>query len=262
MATACVTGASAGIGRVFAERLAARGFDLIVAARDARRLDALRERLEREHAVRVDVVPADLARDADVDALVARLRDCGGLALLVNNAGFGTNGRLAEADAEEQANMIRVHALASMRLAQAALGPMLARDRGGIVNVASVAGFLYSVGNVNYCATKAYLIAMSEGLAAELHGTGVRVQALCPGFTHTEFHDRMGADKGEIPGWMWMDAERVVEESLRAIESGGPVVLVPGRRYRAIAGLVRLLPRRLLGVFLRHGHRGRQDRAG
>jgi short-subunit dehydrogenase len=252
---AAVTGASAGIGRAFAERLAARGYDLIVIARDRERLEALAAGLRAAHGVRVDVEPADLSRDDEVDRLVALLRGRADLALLVNNAGFGTGGTLATADPDGQARMVRVHVLAAMRLAQAALAPMLARGRGGIVNVASVAGFMHSVGNVNYTATKAYLINFSQGLAAELHGTGVRVQALCPGFTHSEFHARFGFDKGEIPRALWMDAERVVRESLAALERGGPVVYVPGKRYRAIVALLRVVPDRLLAWIGRRGHR-------
>jgi uncharacterized protein len=133
-----------------------------------------------------------------------------------------------------------------MRLSQAAVPVLMGKGRGAIVNVSSVASFLYSAGNVNYCATKAYLTTFSEGLAAELRGTGVRVQALCPGFTHSEFHQRMEADTGTLPGWMWLDSEKVVRASLRNLRRRGPVICVPGLRYKLIVFALRHLPRPVL----------------
>jgi uncharacterized protein len=244
---AVVTGASAGIGKVFCQKLAARGYDLIVVARDGNRLESLRQDLEQRHGIAVEVFPADLTIDTDVSLLAERLTRSPQLALLVNNAGFGTRGPLADASPAQQEAMIRLHIMAPMRLAQAALPVLLQKRRGAIVNVSSVASFLYSAGNVNYCATKAYLTTFSEGLAAEVAGTGVKVQALCPGFTHTEFHQRMKVDVGEVPRWMWMPAERVVETSLRNLERGGPVVCIPGLRYKLMTLLLRLAPRSLLG---------------
>ncbi len=244
---AVVTGASAGIGKVFCERLAARGYDLIVVARDGNRLEALKQDLEQRHDIAVEVFPADLTIDTDVSLVAERLAWSSQFALLVNNAGFGTRGMLADASPAQQEAMLRLHILAPMRLAQAALPVLLQRGRGAIVNVSSVASFLYSAGHVNYCATKAYLTSFSEGLAAEVAGTGVQVQALCPGFTHTEFHQRMRVDVGEVPRWMWMPADRVVETSLRSLERGGPVVCVPGIRYKLVVLQLRLVPRGLLG---------------
>lgn len=244
---AVVTGASAGIGKVFCEQLAARGYDLIVVARDGNRLESLRQELEQQHGVAVEVFPADLTIDTDVSLLAERLTRSPQLALLVNNAGFGSRGTLVDASPAQQEAMLRLHIMAPMRLAQAALPVLLEKRRGAIVNVSSVAAFVYSAGNVNYCATKAYLTTFSEGLAAEVAGTGVKVQALCPGFTHTEFHQRMKADVGEVPRWMWMPAKRVVETSLRSLERGGPVVCIPGTRYKLMVLLLRLVPRGLLG---------------
>ena len=130
---------------------------------------------------------------------------------------------------------------------------LLKNGRGGIVNVSSVASFLFSADNVNYCATKAYLTTFSEGVAAELLGTGVRVQALCPGFTRSEFHQRMKADVSDIPKWMWLSADYVVETSLRSLDRGGAVVCVPGMRYKLMLLLLRLVPR---GVIARVTSRG------
>jgi uncharacterized protein len=243
---AVVTGASAGIGKVFCEKLAARGYDLIVAARNAARLESLRQELESRYPVAVEVFPADLTIDTDVSLLAERLTRSPRLALLVNNAGFGTRGKLADASPAQQEAMLRLHVVAPMRLTQAALPVMLTNKLGAIINVSSVASFIYSAGNVNYCATKAYLTTFSEGLAAELVGTGIRVQALCPGFTRSEFHQRMDVDVSELPRAMWMSADNVVSTSLRALDRGWPVVCVPGIRYKLIVLLLRFIPRGLL----------------
>jgi uncharacterized protein len=243
---AVVTGASAGIGKVFCEKLAARGYDLIVAARNGSRLESLRQELESRYGVAVEVFPADLTIDTDVSLLAERLTRSPQLTLLVNNAGFGTRGKLADSSPALQESMLQLHVMAPMRLSQAALPVLLANRAGAIVNVSSVASFIYSAGNVNYCATKAYLTSFSEGLAAELTGTGVMVQALCPGFTRSEFHQRMNADVSELPRGMWMSAEYVVNSSLRALDRGGPVVCIPGMRYKFVVLLLRFIPRGLL----------------
>ena len=244
---AVVTGASAGIGKTYCERLAARGHDLLLVAREAGRLQALKQELEQRYGVSVEVFPADLTIDTDVSLLAETLARSPNLALLVNNAGFGTRDTLADASPARQEAMLQLHAMAPLRLTQAALPVMLKRKRGAIVNVSSVASFVFSANNVNYCATKAYLTVFSEGLAAELAGTGVRVQALCPGFTRSEFHQRMGVDAREIPGWMWLPATKVVDTSLAALERGWPVVCVPGLRYKLIVFLLRFTPRWLIG---------------
>jgi hypothetical protein len=248
---ALVTGASAGIGRVFAERLAGRRHDLVVVGRDAGRLDALARELGVKHGIAVAVFPADLSRDDEIGRLADRVAAGPPLAVLVNNAGFGTKGRLAQTAPGPQAAMLHLHALAPMRVTQAALPAMVARRSGTIINVSSVAAFLFSPGSVNYCATKAYLNVFSEGLAAELRGTGVRVQVLCPGFTRTEFHDRMGVARHSIRGARWLSAEYVVDRSLASLDRGGPVVCVPGARYRLVVAGLKLTPRRLLEYLTR-----------
>jgi short-subunit dehydrogenase len=239
---AIITGASAGIGRVFCERLASRAHDLLVVARDGNRLEALKRELEERYRIQVEVFPADLTIDTDVSLLVARITQSPQLALLVNNAGFGTRGPLINTSPARQEAMLRLHTMAPMRLSQAALPVLLNNGRGAIINVSSVASFLSSAYNVNYCATKAYLTSFSEGLAAELAGTGVRVQALCPGFTRSEFHQRMQIETGDIPGWMWMSPESVVDASLAGLARGGGVVCVPGIRYKLLVMLLRITP--------------------
>lgn len=245
--TALVTGASAGIGREFCRQLAGRGYALQIVARDAARLAALADELEAIHGVSVEAIRADLTRDADVDRLATRISDAPPT-LLVNNAGFGTTGTLAAADPGSQEEMIRLHALAPMRLTRAALPGMMARGQGTIINVSSIASFIASPGNVNYCATKAYLTTFSECLALELAGTGVRVQALCPGFTRTEFHQRMGPDGRLRPEPLWMTPEAVVRASLAQLDRGGGTICVPGFRNKLLVGLIRMLPRRVIGM--------------
>ena len=142
--------------------------------------------------------------------------------------------------------MVRLHVLAPMRLTRAALPGPARAARGAVVNVSSVASFIFAAGSVNYCATKAYLTIFTEGLGAELAGTGVQVQALCPGFTRSEFHQRMGLDAGDIPGWMWLSATSVVKTSLAALDRARPVVCVPGIRYKLLVLLLRFTPRWLI----------------
>jgi short-subunit dehydrogenase len=253
--TALVTGASAGIGREYCRLLAGRGYDLILVARDAERLRALAAELERSHGVRAEALAADLARDEELDRVVTRLSRETALTLLVNNAGFGTAGTLAATDPAEQERMVRLHVLAPMRLTRAALPGMLERGRGAIVNVSSVASFIHAAGSVNYCATKAYLTTFTEGLAAELAGSGVQAQALCPGFTRSEFHQRIGPRAGDHPAYLWMTAAAVVRASLAQLDRRGPVVCVPGVGYKLFVALVRLLPRRVIGAITSRRYR-------
>jgi short-subunit dehydrogenase len=151
------------------------------------------------------------------------------------------------ADPAGQADMVRLHALAPVRLTLAALPGLLRRGAGGIVNVSSIASFAVSPGSVTYCASKAFLTVWTEGLALEVRGSGVRVQALCPGFTHTEFHQRMNDRRGRPPARLWLTARQVVTASLRALDRGGPTVCIPGWHYRLVAGLIRLAPSGLVG---------------
>ncbi|MCU0647916.1 MAG: SDR family oxidoreductase [Gemmatimonadaceae bacterium] len=251
---ALITGATAGIGAQFCRSLAARGYDLVGVARDGARLDALATELAPLGATLTPLV-ADLSTDDGIARVESTLAD-GHVSLLVNNAGFGTTGTLVSADATQQRAMLTLHVEAVHRLTRAALPGMLAARRGGVIVVASVAGFLSSGGNVNYCATKTWQRVFVQGLHQELAGSGVHVQALCPGFTTTEFHARMGFDqRGRTPAWMWYPAEFVVRASLDAIARGGPVIVIPGAVYKAVVFLARHLPlwmvERLNGVYRR-----------
>lgn len=246
---ACVTGASAGLGREFARQLAQRGFDLLLVARDLERLTALSDELALEFGVDAEPYQCDLSRDEPMRTLAERLSKDERLMVLVNNAGFGTKGKLATRPVSEQATMLELHVMAPMLLTRAVVPRMIERREGFVITVASVASFTASMGNVNYCATKAYQRVFMEGLAMEVAGTGVKVQALCPGFTHTEFHDRMQIDKSKgIPSWMWLNADRVVRESLEQAFDGGPTVVIPGKRYKGVVFALRHMPYWLRGM--------------
>lgn len=244
---ALVTGASSGLGAVFARQLAARGYDLVLVARRLGRIEALGQEIATAHGVRAESLAADLATDAGLAAVESRIAQSEALELLVNNAGFGTLGKFFEIDMASQDAMHRLHVLAPMRLTHAALAGMVRRGRGGVINVASVAGFAAAPGSVSYCTTKRWMIAFTEGLDLELKGAGsaVKVQALCPGYTYTEFHDTLGYDRGRIPKFLWLNADFVVRDSLRGLDRDR-ILVVPGWQYKVIVAMVRILPMPLL----------------
>lgn len=243
---ALVTGASSGIGAEFCRELARRGCDLVLVARRADRLNQLAAELAGVYGVRAEALAADLTKDDELAVVERRVSEEENLEYLVNDAGFGTRGKFFETDRDSQDRMHRLHVLATLRLTHAALPGMIERGCGNIVNVSSVAAFWETPGNVSYSATKAWMNSFTEGLALELkaEGSPVKVQALCPGFTYTEFHDVMGVDRGLIPGPLWMPAEAVVGASLRGLERGRTIV-VPGLAYKFLVLLSKLVPRRL-----------------
>jgi short-subunit dehydrogenase len=247
MPLALVTGASAGIGRSFADALARRGYDLILVARSTARLDALVQELSERHHVRAEAWTADLTSDEGRERVAERIAALPRLDLLVNNAGFATTGKLHKIPLAPQMDMLRLHVLAPMHLCAAALPRMVEHGAGAIINVSSIAGFLFGPGNVNYSATKSYLTSFSLGLDTEVRGAGVRVQALCPGFTHTEIHTEMPHVKRQIPAWLWGRPEDVVETSLRQLAAGGPVICVPGWRNKILWRVLTMIPRGLRG---------------
>ncbi|WP_033821361.1 SDR family oxidoreductase [Kitasatospora sp. MBT63] len=244
MTTALITGATAGIGAAFARRLARDGRDLVLVARDRERLAATAEELAKKYGVQVETLPADLATDQGIGAVEERLRDGGRpVDILINNAGFGNRGAFLDVPVQDELDMLKVHVEAVLRTTTAALPGMRERGRGGIVNVASVAAFLP---RGTYGATKAWVVSFTQGIARDLGGSGVRLQALCPGFTRTEFHQRAGMGTGNVPAWGWLSAERVVDESLRDLARGRSLS-VPGKRYKLAVAVARLLPSGGLG---------------
>jgi short-subunit dehydrogenase len=252
---ALVTGASSGIGAVFARRLARDGYDLILVARRRERLDGLARELGG-----AEVLAADLTRDEDLCRVEHRIAAADRLGILVNNAGFGTMGLFHAATAESQEQMHRLHVMATLRLTHAALGGMVERDSGAVINVASVAGFAVTPGSVSYCATKTWMITFTEGISLELklNGSRVQVQALCPGFTLSEFHDVAHVDRRRIPGWLWMKAEDVVDASIEGLAQG-KLIVIPGTVYQLLVKLEDWMPRGLRhAVALRYGKRAKR----
>jgi short-subunit dehydrogenase len=253
-ARALVTGASSGIGETFARRLAARGNHLVVVARREDRLHALAAELASAR-VDVEVLPADLLTDDGLATVERRLASPEGpVDLLINNAGFGTTGVFAESPLERDLAMVELNVVALVRLTRAGLVAMAERGSGAIVNLSSLAGFQAVPSTAVYAATKAFVTSFTEAVAEEARGSGVRLQALCPGLTRTEFHEVNAFDVGWLPNVAWQSAEQVVDASLNALERGR-VVVVPGALNRMTASLSWLTPRalrrRLVGVAVR-----------
>ncbi len=262
---ALITGASSGLGAEFARQMAARRYDLLLVARREEQLRTLAQRLSHEHGIEADYMIADLANERDLETVAERVSDDSRLELLVNNAGFGALGYFFQSDLDPQIRMHRVHVLATVRLTHAALKAMVLRKRGGVINVSSVAGFTRMPGHTSYAATKAWMTAFTECLHLELLGADspVRIQALCPGFTYTEFHDVLHMDRDKI--WSnrewWMTAEFVVSESLKGLDRGSWLV-IPGWRYRMLVLLLKALPRVILDPMVTRVARNREAAAG
>jgi uncharacterized protein len=243
---ALVTGASAGIGAEFARALAKRGYDLILVARRRDRLEALAQQLA-QYGAAAEALPADLTDPAQLRLVEHRIGSEEALDLVVNNAGFGVVGRFWQTDPDAQERMHSLHIVATMRLTHAALAAMTPRDRGAVINVSSVAAFVESPGSVTYGATKHWINAFTEGLYLDLKSwrSHVRVQALCPGFTYSEFHDVAGIDRKTIAASLWTSAEDVVAASLASLERN-KLYVIPGWRYRALVCFLKLTPSVLL----------------
>jgi len=255
--TALVTGASSGIGAVFARALAAQGYDLVLVARREAPLVEMADELSRTHGVQAQVLTADLSTQDGIERVAAYIEQHPGLDVLVNNAGYNVSGRFAQVPIADTEALLRCLTLACVRLARAALPGMLARRRGAIINVASTSGFVPLPRSATYSASKSYLIRFSQALALEVAEMGVRVQALCPGFTHTAFHSSPGENrvnfKQRLPAWLWMNSEDVVTASLQGLLEDR-VVVIPGLVNQVIVwlanlGLVNLLLEILQGFF-------------
>ena len=240
---AVITGASSGIGEVFARKLAAQ-YDLLLVARSKDRLTALAAELTGRHAGRVDVMDADLSDPLQLAAVAERIAAEPALALLVNNAGFGHRGRFWETDLDAMEKMHRLHIMALVRLSHAALRVMVPQNRGAIINLASIASFVQRAGSASYGATKSWVAAFSEGVYLDLlqAKSAVKIQALCPGFTYSGFHDAMGEDRTRIaPASFWLTADEVVNDSLAGL-ARGKLFVIPGWRYKWLAAVLRTLP--------------------
>ena len=238
---ALVTGASAGIGAEFTEQLAQQGYDIILVSRDKARLDVRAKYLHEKYSVATEVISADLSTRAGMRSVEERL-GAGGVEFLVNNAGFGINKRFANGDIDIETENLEVLVTAVMRLSHAALPFMREKQRGFIVNVSSVAGWM---AGGTYSASKSWVTVFSEYLSVDLAKDGINVTALAPGFTHTEFHQRGKMNMSALPSWLWLNADDVVRASIRAVQKG-KAVSIPGWQYRIIYQLMRHLPRSLV----------------
>ncbi|MUL81987.1 MULTISPECIES: SDR family oxidoreductase [unclassified Mycolicibacterium] len=250
---ALITGPTSGLGAGFARRYARDGYDLVLVARDAARLEQLAAELHDEVGADVQLLPADLSSAADRAKVADRLR--AGVQVLVNNAGFGTSGEFWTADLAQLQAQLDVNVTAVMELTHAALPSMIDAGSGTVINVASVAGLVPGRGST-YSASKAWVVSFSEGLANALGGTGVGVHALCPGFVRTEFHARAGIDMAGTPSFLWLQVEDVVRECLADV-AAGKVVIVPGLQYKVLTTGGRLAPRNLVRAMTKAVGKGR-----
>ncbi len=255
MSTALVTGASAGIGRAFAGGLAARGHDVVLVARNASRLEELAGELTAAHGVAADVLAADLLTDDGVTVVATRLVDPDHpVDILVNNAGFGTYGRFAELDVAREVEEVELNVVALLRLTHAALEAMERRRAGAILNIASLAAYQPNPISATYGATKAFVHSFTHAVREEARGTGVTVMLVCPGYTHTEFHDRAGLGKSEMPEFVWQSADVVATAALRDLDRGRSVS-IPGVLNQTAAAFSSVSPagvtRRVAGLVIK-----------
>jgi short-subunit dehydrogenase len=241
--TALVTGASSGIGTAFARQLAAEGSDLVLVARDQQRLETLARELRGAHGVAVEVLAADLSAPVSRAAVEKRLADpARPVDLLVNNAGFGTAGDFVDLPVAREEQQVQLNVVAVLRLTSVALDSMVARGRGNVLNVASLAAFVPAPGSATYAATKAFVCSFTDSLHDELQGTGVAATASIPGFTRTEFQARAEWDEQDhVPGFAWLDPVSVASASLDGAAAGRARV-VPGAGYKALVGVAQVIP--------------------
>jgi short-subunit dehydrogenase len=255
MSVALITGASAGIGRAFAVGLAARGHDLVLVARDAARLEDLATELTAAHGIAAEVLAADLVTDHGVTRVAERLTAVDHpVDILVNNAGFGTYGRFVELDVAREVQEVELNVVALLRLTHAALGAMEQRRAGAILNIASLAAYQPNPISATYGATKSFVHSFTHAVHEEARGTGVTVMLVCPGYTHTEFHDRAGLGESDMPEFVWQSADTVVTAALRDLDRGRSVS-IPGVLNRTAAAFSSAAPagitRRVAGLVIK-----------
>ena len=243
--TACITGATSGIGAAFAKRFAKQGYDLIITGRRKEKIESLSNTLSKENKINVEVIIAELSDDKKLDLLTEKIKKIKSLEILVNNAGFAKDIFFHKEDFSTHKVMLKVHNLALIKLCHAVLPNMISQGRGRIINVSSLLAFTPAPNNAMYSATKSFVKLFTESIYLELQGTGVKVQALCPGMTRTDFHERMGFDKNTFykdKGMLKaMTPEEVVGISLQYLEKD-KVICVPGGNNKLSRFLLKVLP--------------------
>ena len=246
---ALVTGATAGIGESFTRMLASKGFDIALVARDEARLHERAAGLREKYGVQTFVLPADLATDQGCKSVEEYLKEFE-VEVLINNAGFGINKLFTMSAIDAEQGLLDVLVRTPMRLMHVVLPQMKARNSGTIINVSSVASF---IAGGTYSASKSYLTVLSESLHTELRGSNVKISALCPGFTRTEFHERGRMKMKGLPEFMWLDSDQLVARSWSDAQKG-KAVSIPGWQYKLLVGFISILPRgmvRRIGMNLR-----------
>ena len=255
MATALITGATAGIGAAYAKLLAKEGFDLVLVARDLPRLKGVAKELSNLYKIKAETIKADLTKPAQLAKVEKRLaNNSKPIEVLINNAGFGLKDSFLVSNLAKEQELLDVLVTAPMRLSHAVLPGMIKRNSGSIVNVSSVASF---IAGGTYSAAKSYLTVFSEYLHTELRDTNVKVSALCPGFTRTEFHARGKMKMSGLPNYMWTTVDQVVAKSWRYVKAG-KVICIPGWQYMLLSSIARIAPRplvRKLGIKIRRKQR-------
>ena len=255
MATALITGATAGIGAAYAKLLAKEGFDLVLVARDLPRLKGVAKELSKLYKIKAETIKADLTKPAQLAKVEKRLaNNSKPIEVLINNAGFGLKDSFLVSNLAREQELLDVLVTAPMRLSHAVLPGMIKRNSGSIVNVSSVASF---IAGGTYSAAKSYLTVFSEYLHTELRDTNIKVSALCPGFTRTEFHARGKMKMSGLPNYMWTTVDQVVAKSWRYVKAG-KVICIPGWQYMLISSIARIAPRplvRKLGIKIRRKQR-------
>ena len=255
MATALVTGATAGIGFSYAQLLANEGFDLVLVARDLPRLNKVAKELAKAYGIKAETLKADLTKPSQLAKVERRLAsNSKPIEVLINNAGFGIKDSFVDSALVKEQELLDVLVTAPMRLTHSVLPQMLKRDSGVIVNVSSVASF---IAGGTYSAAKSYLTVFSEYLHTELRDTNIKVSALCPGFTRTEFHARGKMKMTGLPNYMWLTTDQVVRKSWRDVKAG-KVICIPGLQYLILCTIARIAPRpivRKAGINVRRKQR-------
>jgi short-subunit dehydrogenase len=255
MATALVTGATSGIGAAYAKLLAKEKYDLVLVARDLPRLNAYAKELNKNYKIKVETLQADLTKPAQLAKVEKRLSSkTKPIEVLINNAGFGIKQSFADSEIKKEQELLDVLVTAPMRLTHAVLPQMLKRDSGVIVNVSSVASW---IAGGTYSAAKSYLTVFSEYLNTELKRTNIKVSALCPGFTRTEFHQRGKMRMTGLPNFMWLNADQVVTKSWKDAKAG-KAISIPGWQYLILSTIARVAPRpivRKAGINVRRKQR-------